>query len=670
MRIPAERVENTKWPASASGARRSTQVAPVGTSVLALHCPTHLREVACGGCRSPLSAVAQRRRPGSPAPERSSLGAAGRITLPGVAAGLDICSKFSVAGLGVSRQGRKLGVSVRELRLEALELALADSGLVRRDIDGHIGASSSGMFDDIRHLGLAPRFSYSMQSGGATATLSIVSAIGAILTGQAEIVACLVRGHAVELGAERGGCLAARTGARCSRRSATARTAYGYPNMYGMVGAGAAHALHARRHMERYGTTSLHLGAVAVQQREYASVRPGTIGYGQPITIDDHQSSRMVVDPFRLLDCCRDTDGAVVVIVTTTERALRSRGSARTRARHGDGAQHAELVDGRRVRPPRRHRAGEGDRVRAGRDHASTTSTSPRCTTRSRSRRSCSSRRTGSAAPGEGGPFVAAGQHAARRRDPDQHRAAVSCRGFYATGFTALVEGVWQIRGEGGADAGGRRRGGVGERARRQRRGPEHVGPRHDGAGHRPVSAPLIAAMRPTADPAVPGRARRPRRPVLGRVRAPRVPRAPLRRVRSRVLAGLELPRPRDARRCSGSRRPAPARCSPTPSSTTRTTPDSPTGCPTRSRSCSSTKARSSTPTSSSATLVTCTSGMRVEGRVRRRRRRPRRSHTSARIAALKTETQEENRGTIDGPLRVRDHPHRRSTTTASCASR
>src|SRR6185436_19636245 len=96
---------------------------------------------------------------------------------------------------------------------------------------------------------------------------------------------------------------------------------YGYPNMYGMVGAGAAHALHARRHMERYGTTSLHLGAVAVQQREYASVRPGTIGYGLPITIEDHQHSRMVVDPFRLLDCCRDTDGAVVVIVTTTERA-------------------------------------------------------------------------------------------------------------------------------------------------------------------------------------------------------------------------------------------------------------------------------------------------------------------------------------------------------------
>ena len=75
--------------------------------------------------------------------------------------GFDISSKFAIGGLGVSRQGRKLGVSARELRLEALELALADAGLARRDIDGHIGASSTGLFDDIRHMGLSPRFSYS-----------------------------------------------------------------------------------------------------------------------------------------------------------------------------------------------------------------------------------------------------------------------------------------------------------------------------------------------------------------------------------------------------------------------------------------------------------------------------------------------------------------------------
>ena len=33
--------------------------------------------------------------------------------------------------------------------------------------------------------------------------------------------------------------------------------------------------------------------------------------HGAPITLEDHQRSRLVVDPFRLLDCCRDTDGGV-----------------------------------------------------------------------------------------------------------------------------------------------------------------------------------------------------------------------------------------------------------------------------------------------------------------------------------------------------------------------
>src|SRR3546814_9658367 len=73
--------------------------------------------------------------------------------------------------------------------------------------------------------------------------------------------------------------------------------------------------------MHLYGTTSAHLGAVAVTQRQYASVRPGTLGYGKPITLDDHQASPMIADPFRRLDCTRDTDGGIAVLVTSAERA-------------------------------------------------------------------------------------------------------------------------------------------------------------------------------------------------------------------------------------------------------------------------------------------------------------------------------------------------------------
>ena len=180
-----------------------------------------------------------------------------------------ISGRFAVVGLGVTPQGRNVGIAPRDLRRHALDLALGDAGLERRDIDGYIGASSE-LFDDIRYLGLAPGFSYSLQSGGATATWSVINAIGAILTGQAEVVAV---GY----------------GAAPTARSATRADgsvggygsfAYGYQRLYRMIGAAMSHAFHARRHMHRYGTTTEHLGAVAVAQREHASVRPGTLGYG------------------------------------------------------------------------------------------------------------------------------------------------------------------------------------------------------------------------------------------------------------------------------------------------------------------------------------------------------------------------------------------------------
>ena len=366
-----------------------------------------------------------------------------------VAAGLDISSNFAIGGLGVSRQGRKLGVSPRELRLEALELALADAGLSRGDIDGHIGASSTGMFDDIRHMGLSPRFSYSMQSGGATATLSIINAVGAILTGQAEVVACSYAAAPSSAPARSAIGASLRGEERGAGAIGYGTYSYGYANMYGMVGAGAAHALHARRHMQRYGTTSLHLGAVAVQQREYASVRPGTIGYGQPITIEDHQNSRMVVDPFRLLDCCRDTDGAVVVIVTTTERARDLASTPVCVLGLGTGHNMRNWWTGDvfdlhdDIAPAKETAFGQAGITHVDVDVAALYdpfTISPIMQLEA----------YGFCGPGEGGPFVAAGNTRLDGVIPT-NTGGGQLSGFYATGFTALVEGLWQLRGEGGA---------------------------------------------------------------------------------------------------------------------------------------------------------------------------------------------------------------------------
>jgi acetyl-CoA acetyltransferase len=72
--------------------------------------------------------------------------------------------------------------------------------------------------------------------------------------------------------------------------------------------------------MALYGSRSEHLGWIAVTCRKHAAMNPNAV-MRDPITLDDHQNSRLIVDPLRLLDCCLISDGAVCVIVTSPERA-------------------------------------------------------------------------------------------------------------------------------------------------------------------------------------------------------------------------------------------------------------------------------------------------------------------------------------------------------------
>src|SRR4030095_4864280 len=42
----------------------------------------------------------------------------------------------------------------------------------------------------------------------------------------------------------------------------------------------------------------------------------------RPITLEEHQASRWIVEPvLRLLDCCQESDGGVALVITTPERA-------------------------------------------------------------------------------------------------------------------------------------------------------------------------------------------------------------------------------------------------------------------------------------------------------------------------------------------------------------
>jgi acetyl-CoA acetyltransferase len=96
--------------------------------------------------------------------------------------------------------------------------------------------------------------------------------------------------------------------------------AWGGDAVYGLFGVAANYAMIARRYMHEYGVNSRQFGEVAVTFRRHASFNP-LAQMRTPITIDDHQSSRWVVEPLHLLDCCLVSDGGRALIVTSAERA-------------------------------------------------------------------------------------------------------------------------------------------------------------------------------------------------------------------------------------------------------------------------------------------------------------------------------------------------------------
>ena len=81
---------------------------------------------------------------------------------------------------------------------------------------------------------------------------------------------------------------------------------------YGLLSPAAWVALHARRYMHEYGVTNADFGRISVVDRAHAARNPDAWFFERPITLEDHQNSRWVIEPvLRLLDCCQESDGGV-----------------------------------------------------------------------------------------------------------------------------------------------------------------------------------------------------------------------------------------------------------------------------------------------------------------------------------------------------------------------
>src|SRR4030095_9170965 len=69
-------------------------------------------------------------------------------------------------------------------------------------------------------------------------------------------------------------------------------------------------ALIARRHMHLYGTRPEALAEGAATIRNHGARHPDAVFYGRRVTREDVLASRMVADPYHLLDCAINSEGA------------------------------------------------------------------------------------------------------------------------------------------------------------------------------------------------------------------------------------------------------------------------------------------------------------------------------------------------------------------------
>ncbi len=222
-----------------------------------------------------------------------------------------------IAGVGLSDYPKAPHLDAIQHHVQAMQRALADSGVRKSDIDGYMcaggGMGRETAVDMAEYLQIQHRFIDGTMTGGSTFEFYVQHAAAAIKDGLCDTILVTYGSDLLSL---QGRMLGTR-GFLVEGQRVGGPMQYEAP--YGNVLVG-AYAMAAQRHMYEYGTTSEQLAEIAVAVRGHAKLNPNAL-YREPITVEDVLASRMIADPLHKLDCCVISDGGGALIMTTAERA-------------------------------------------------------------------------------------------------------------------------------------------------------------------------------------------------------------------------------------------------------------------------------------------------------------------------------------------------------------
>ncbi len=224
----------------------------------------------------------------------------------------------AIVGIGATEFSKESGRSELRLAVEAVDAALTDAGIEPAEVGGLVTFSSdtNPEINIAQSLGMGELSFFSrIHYGGGAGGGTIQQAALAVQAGVADVVVCYRAFN------ERSG---NRFGSGVQNRppmpnAETAHFAWYAPQ--GLLTPAQWVAMAAQRYLYVTGATSEDLGRVAVADRKHAATNPKAWFYEKPITLEEHQASRWIVEPLHLLDCCQETDGGQALVVTSLERA-------------------------------------------------------------------------------------------------------------------------------------------------------------------------------------------------------------------------------------------------------------------------------------------------------------------------------------------------------------
>jgi benzoylsuccinyl-CoA thiolase BbsB subunit len=219
----------------------------------------------------------------------------------------------SVIGIGMIPFGKYPDKNIADLGWPAVKAAIKDAGIEGKRIEAvYSGTARGGAMVGQRimgRLGLAGLPIVNVENACSSSSSALRQAVIAVGSGAYDVVLVIGVEKLTKFG---GGTLP------LDEDDWEVRLGLSMPALY---------AMRAQRYMHDYGVSVQDIAAVSVKNRRNGALNPDA-QMRKEVTIDEVLSSRMIADPFTLLQCCPTGDGAAAIILASSAVAKQFRRNA------------------------------------------------------------------------------------------------------------------------------------------------------------------------------------------------------------------------------------------------------------------------------------------------------------------------------------------------------